>query len=107
MGLTTNTTKQRLKAGKMALGFGVHHLRTVAAPVLAAATGHDWMFIDGEHGAFTIQETTQLCSDRRVLAAEVSLRAFRDRGGNLLHALGAGGSRHQLHDSISAVNDGE
>ena len=61
MALTVNTTKQRLLTGRMALGFGVHHLRTVAAPVLAAATGHDWMFIDGEHGAFTIQETTQLC----------------------------------------------
>jgi len=61
MPLVTNTTKQRLRAGQMALGFGVHHLRTVAAPVLAAATGHDWMFIDTEHGAFSVQETTQLC----------------------------------------------
>jgi 2-keto-3-deoxy-L-rhamnonate aldolase RhmA len=61
MALTINTTRQRLKAGKMALGFGVHHLRTVAAPVLAAASGHDWMFIDTEHGAFSMQETTQLC----------------------------------------------
>ncbi|HEY4043570.1 MAG TPA: aldolase/citrate lyase family protein [Rhodopila sp.] len=61
MPLTTNTTKRRLAAGKMVLGFGVHHLRTVAAPVLAAATGHDWMFIDTEHGAFNVQETTQLC----------------------------------------------
>ena len=61
MPLVTNTTKHRLLAGKMGLGFGVHHLRTVAAPVLAAATGHDWMFIDTEHGAFSIQETTQLC----------------------------------------------
>jgi 2-keto-3-deoxy-L-rhamnonate aldolase RhmA len=61
MPLTVSTTRQRLKAGKMALGFGVHHLRTVAAPVLAKATGHDWMFIDGEHGAFNIQEITQLC----------------------------------------------
>jgi len=61
MGLTISTTRQRLKAGKMALGFGVHHLRSVAAPVLAAATGHDWMFIDTEHGAFSMQETTQLC----------------------------------------------
>jgi 2-keto-3-deoxy-L-rhamnonate aldolase RhmA len=61
MALTTNTTKQRLNSGKMALGFGVHHLRTVAAPVLAAATGHDWIFIDTEHGAFNVQETTQLC----------------------------------------------
>jgi 2-keto-3-deoxy-L-rhamnonate aldolase RhmA len=61
MALTINATKQRLKAGKVALGFGVHHLRTVAVPVLAAATGHDWIFIDTEHGAFSIQETTQLC----------------------------------------------
>jgi 2-keto-3-deoxy-L-rhamnonate aldolase RhmA len=61
MALTTNTTRRRLNTGKMALGFGVHHLRTVAAPVLAAATGHDWMFIDCEHGAFSVQETTQLC----------------------------------------------
>jgi 2-keto-3-deoxy-L-rhamnonate aldolase RhmA len=61
MPLTVSRTRQRLKAGKMALGFGVHHLRTVAAPVLAAASGHDWLFIDSEHGAFTVQETTQLC----------------------------------------------
>lgn len=61
MPLTPNTTKRRLVAGQMALGFGVHHLRTVAAPVLAAATGHDWIFIDTEHGAFSVQETTQLC----------------------------------------------
>jgi 2-keto-3-deoxy-L-rhamnonate aldolase RhmA len=61
MPLTTSTTKQRLQSGKMALGFGVHHLRTAAAPMLAAATGHDWMFIDAEHGAFNIQEITQLC----------------------------------------------
>ncbi len=61
MALVTSTTKRRLQAGQMALGFGVHHMRTVAAPVLAAATGHDWLFIDTEHGAFSVQETTQLC----------------------------------------------
>lgn len=61
MPLTHNTTKRRMAAGQMGLGFGVHHLRTVAAPILAQATGHDWMFIDTEHGAFSVQETTQLC----------------------------------------------
>jgi 2-keto-3-deoxy-L-rhamnonate aldolase RhmA len=61
MALVTNTTKRRLLEGQVALGFGVHHLRTVAAPVLAASSGHDWMFIDTEHGAFSVQETTQLC----------------------------------------------
>ncbi len=61
MALTINTTRQRLAAGQMALGFGVHHLRTAATPMLAAATGHDWLFIDAEHGAFSVQEITQLC----------------------------------------------
>lgn len=61
MTLTINTTKRRMASGGMALGFGVHHLRSVAAPVLAAATGHHWMFIDTEHGAFSVQEATQLC----------------------------------------------
>ena len=37
MALTINTTKQRLNAGKMALGFGVHHLRTAATPALPPA----------------------------------------------------------------------
>ena len=61
MALTINTTRQRLKSGRLALGFGVHHLRTAAVPILAGATGHDWIFIDTEHGAFSMQETTQLC----------------------------------------------
>ncbi len=61
MAIIRNTTKVRLKAGRIALGFGVHHLRTVATPAIAAAAGHDWLFIDSEHGAFTVQETTQLC----------------------------------------------
>jgi 2-keto-3-deoxy-L-rhamnonate aldolase RhmA len=61
MPLIKNITRQRLSAGKVALGFGVHHLRTVATPMLAASTGHDWMFIDAEHGAFNIHEIAQLC----------------------------------------------
>jgi len=61
MALVLNTTKRRMQAGEVALGFGVHHLRTAAAPVLAAATGHHWMFLDNEHGAFSVHEIAQLC----------------------------------------------
>lgn len=56
-----NTTKRKLAEGGLALGFLVHHLRTVAVPHLAAASDHDFLFIDTEHGAFSIQEATQLC----------------------------------------------
>ncbi len=61
MPLASNNTKHKMRDGKVALGFGVHHLRSVAAPTLAAATGHDWMFLDNEHGAFSVHEIAQLC----------------------------------------------
>jgi 2-keto-3-deoxy-L-rhamnonate aldolase RhmA len=56
-----NAALRRLRAGEMALGFGVHHLRTAATPMLAKAGGYDFLFIDTEHGAFSIQEATQMC----------------------------------------------
>ena len=61
MPLIENTTKQKLKRGELALGFGVHHLRTAGTAMLAAAAGHDWLFIDMEHGAISVHEATQLC----------------------------------------------
>ena len=61
MPLIENTTKQKLKRGELALGFGVHHLRTAGTAMLAAAANHDWLFIDMEHGAISVHEATQLC----------------------------------------------
>src|SRR5262245_16324915 len=61
MPLIESTTKQKLKRGELALGFGVHHLRTAGTAMLAAASGHDWLFIDMEHGALSVHEATQLC----------------------------------------------
>ncbi len=56
-----NKTKQKLQNNQLALGFGVHHLRTSATGMLAAATDHDWLFIDMEHGAISAHEATQIC----------------------------------------------
>ncbi len=61
MPIVGNAALEKMRAGGLALGFGVHHLRTAAVPMLAKATGHDWLFIDTEHGAFSVQEATQLC----------------------------------------------
>ena len=61
MPIIPNTSFDRLRAGKTSIGFGVSHLRTVAAPALAKAAGYDWLFIDMEHGAFSVHEATQLC----------------------------------------------
>src|SRR5262245_42061288 len=56
-----NKTKQKLANNELALGFGVHHLRTSATGMLAAASDHDWLFIDMEHGAISPHEATQIC----------------------------------------------
>jgi len=52
---------QRIRSGRLTLGFGVHQLRGAAVPLLARAAGYDWLFIDSEHGAIATQEISQLC----------------------------------------------
>lgn len=61
MPITRNEPKRKMLAGEMALGFQVYHLRSIATPLLAKASGHDFLFIDMEHGAFSVQEATQIC----------------------------------------------
>ncbi|MFO1069035.1 MAG: aldolase/citrate lyase family protein [Geminicoccaceae bacterium] len=61
MAIFENRTRARLNAGGVALGMGVQHLRTAATPMLAKAAGYDWLFLDCEHGAFSIHEVTQIC----------------------------------------------
>jgi 2-keto-3-deoxy-L-rhamnonate aldolase RhmA len=60
MAIVHNGAKRKLLQGDIALGFGLHHLRSSAAPLLAAAGRHDFLFMDMEHGAFTVQEATQI-----------------------------------------------
>ena len=61
MSITPNTTLQRLRAGQSAIGFGVHHLRGPVAGALAAACGFDWLFIDMEHGAMSVEQASAIC----------------------------------------------
>lgn len=56
-----NATRQKLLDGGLTLGFGVHHLRTAATGMIAESTDHDWLFLDMEHGAFSVNEVTQIC----------------------------------------------
>ena len=52
---------QRIRSGQLTLGFGVHHLRGAAVPMLARAAGYNWLFIDSEHGSISTQEISQIC----------------------------------------------
>ena len=60
MPIVPNHARQRMQAGEISLGFGVHHMRGSAVGMMAAATGYDWLFIDMEHGAASVQEATQI-----------------------------------------------
>jgi len=60
MPLAPNPVRQRLAAGGLALGFGVHHLRGSAVGMIGAASGFDWLFIDMEHGAMSVDDATQI-----------------------------------------------
>lgn len=61
MPLAPNLARRRLEKGELALGFGVHHLRTPAVGMIAAAGGFDWLFIDMEHGAMSVDDATRMC----------------------------------------------
>lgn len=61
MPLTRNHALEKMRAGGLAIGFGVHHLRSAATPILAQSAGYDWLFIDTEHGALSVHEATQIC----------------------------------------------
>lgn len=51
----------RIRAGDLALGLGVHHLRGSAVPLIAKAAGFDWLFIDSEHGTISAHDISQIC----------------------------------------------
>ena len=61
MAIHSNVAAARLRAGQVALGFGINLLRSVAAPQLAKAAGYHWLFIDMEHGAISLHDASQLC----------------------------------------------
>lgn len=60
MPIAPNFVRRRLADGGLALGFGVHHLRTPAVGMIAAASGFDWLFIDMEHGAMSVDDASRM-----------------------------------------------
>ncbi|WP_137176306.1 HpcH/HpaI aldolase/citrate lyase family protein [Roseomonas sp. AR75] len=60
MPIVTNHVRKRLAEGGLALGFGVHNLRGSAVGMIAAASGYDWLFIDMEHGAMSVDDATRI-----------------------------------------------
>src|SRR3984893_13412996 len=55
-----NGARERLEGGGLALGFGIRVARSVEMARAVRTAGFDWLFIDLEHGAMSIETAAQL-----------------------------------------------
>ena len=78
MPITPNRTLEKLRAGKTAIGFGIHHLRGPVAGALAAAAGFDWIFVDMEHGAMSVDQASAICAAAQAQGVTPIVRCCRD-----------------------------
>lgn len=56
-----NTVKKALKEGKVQLGTSYGMLRSAEVGKILAAAGFHWAFIDGEHGYYGLETTSDIC----------------------------------------------
>ena len=60
MAIAINTAKARLKRNQLAIGIGVRLVRNVDIIKVMKAAGFDWLFLDLEHGAMSIQTACEI-----------------------------------------------
>jgi 4-hydroxy-2-oxoheptanedioate aldolase len=61
MTAVSNLARERLERGELSLGVGIRVLRSVEVARAMKSTGFDWLFIDLEHGALSIETASQMC----------------------------------------------
>ncbi len=57
-----NHALRQLRAGKLAIGRGLHQARTVGIAQIARTAGFDWLFIDGEHSSIDPDTAAQIAA---------------------------------------------
>src|SRR6267154_6086800 len=60
MAIAINTAKARLKRNQLAIGIGVRLVRNVDIIKVMKAAGFDWLFLDLEHGAMSIETACEI-----------------------------------------------
>src|SRR5262245_11655299 len=63
--MRTNPVKRALAAGKAVIGTEISRLRSPDVPRLLAAGGFDFVFIDNEHAAFTLETVADMIATAR------------------------------------------
>lgn len=60
MAVIKNHAKEKLQAGELALGIGIRHARTVDIAKISKVCGYDWLFIDMEHNAMSMETAVEI-----------------------------------------------
>src|SRR6185312_1825119 len=60
MGIAVNAAKARLRKNELAIGIGVRLVRNVDIIKVMKAAGYDWLFLDLEHGAMSIETACEI-----------------------------------------------
>ena len=55
-----NPLRKHLSSGKIAIGAGVYFSRTIGIAQLMRTCGYDWLFVDLEHSALSIETASEL-----------------------------------------------
>ena len=55
-----NVAKERLLAGELAIGVGLRQARTVDIAKIMKTAGFDWLFIDQEHSAMSLDDAAEI-----------------------------------------------
>jgi 2-keto-3-deoxy-L-rhamnonate aldolase RhmA len=88
-----NPVKEKLRAGEAALGIPVRITRAPDVARIAKSTGHDFIFIDGQHAVFDLETTAAICQTALAIgvAPLVRVRGVDDPNASLLLDNGAAG----------------
>jgi 2-keto-3-deoxy-L-rhamnonate aldolase RhmA len=88
-----NPVKDRLRAGKVALGINVRLSRSADIARIAKTTGHDFIFLDSQHAIFDIETLAHMCQTALAIgvSALVRVRSVNDPDVSLLLDAGASG----------------
>jgi staphyloferrin B biosynthesis citrate synthase len=89
----TNPVKDKLRAGEIALGITVRIGRSPDIAHIAKATGHDFIFIDGQHSIFNLETIAAIAHTARAVgvAPLVRVRGIDDPDVSLLLDNGVAG----------------
>src|SRR5262245_13057713 len=60
MAIARNVAREKLEHGELSLGVGIRIVRSVEIAKAMAAAGYDWLFIDLEHGTFSVETAGQI-----------------------------------------------